>query len=74
MATDIRAHITGTVWKILVKEGDSVAEGQPLMILESMKMEFPIESPGEGTVTELRVKEGDPVQEDAVVALVVEKI
>jgi acetyl-CoA carboxylase biotin carboxyl carrier protein len=68
MATEARAHITGTVWKILVKEGDKVTAEQQLMILESMKMEFPIEAPCDGVVLSLKVKENDPVQEDAVVA------
>jgi biotin carboxyl carrier protein len=69
MATELRANITGTVWKIQVKVGDRVEEGQVVMILESMKMEFPIEAPGAGEITELRVKEGEAVQEDAVVGL-----
>lgn len=60
---NIQAHITGTVWKILVKEGDSVAEGQEVVILESMKMEMPVESEYEGTVKEIKVKEGQPVNE-----------
>jgi len=42
----VTAPVTGTVWKIQVKVGDSVAEGQPLVILESMKMEIPVEAPG----------------------------
>ena len=45
MATPVNAHITGTVWKIEVKVGDTVAEGQTVVILESMKMEMPVESP-----------------------------
>jgi acetyl-CoA carboxylase biotin carboxyl carrier protein len=48
MATNVSAHITGTVWKIEVKEGDSVTEGQTCVILESMKMEMPIEAPPTG--------------------------
>jgi acetyl-CoA carboxylase biotin carboxyl carrier protein len=68
MSTEARAYITGTVWKILVKEGDTVEAEQVLMILESMKMEFPIEAPCAGTITSLKVKENDPVNEDAVVA------
>jgi len=51
MATSIPAHITGTVWKIEVKVGDAVAEGQTVVILESMKMEMPVESPAAGKVT-----------------------
>lgn len=65
MATRVNAHITGTVWKIEVKVGDAVAEGQTVVILESMKMEMPVESTAAGTVTAVLVKEGDPIQEGA---------
>jgi len=65
MATSVNAHITGTVWKIEVKVGDSVAEGQTVAILESMKMEMPVESPAAGSVTAILVKEGQPVEEGA---------
>jgi len=61
----VNAHITGTVWKIEVKVGDTVAEGQTVVILESMKMEMPIESPSAGKVTAILVKEGDSVAEGA---------
>jgi acetyl-CoA carboxylase biotin carboxyl carrier protein len=61
----VNAHITGTVWKIEVKVGDTVAEGQTVVILESMKMEMPIESPSAGKVTAILVKEGDAVAEGA---------
>ena len=63
--TDVEAHITGTVWKIEVEVGDSVAEGDAVVILESMKMEMPVESPGEGRVQTILVKEGQPVEEGA---------
>jgi acetyl-CoA carboxylase biotin carboxyl carrier protein len=65
MATSISAHITGTVWKIEVKPGDAVAEGQTVVILESMKMEMPVESPAAGKVSAVLVKEGDAVEEGA---------
>jgi acetyl-CoA carboxylase biotin carboxyl carrier protein len=64
---DVKAHITGNVWKILVKPGDSVAEGDTLVILESMKMEIPIEAEDDGKVAEVLVKEGEAVTEGAVV-------
>ncbi len=64
---DIKAHITGNVWKVLVKPGDAVAEGDTLVILESMKMEIPIEAEDDGKVAELCVKEGDAITEGAVV-------
>ena len=63
MATSVRAHITGTVWKIEVKVGDVVSEGQTIVILESMKMEMPVESPAAGTVVSLLVAEGASVAE-----------
>ena len=65
MATSIPAHITGTVWKIEVKVGDAVAEGQTVVILESMKMEMPVESPAADKVSAVLVKEGDAVEEGA---------
>ena len=63
MATDIKAHITGTVWKIEVREGDEIGEGDVVAILESMKMEMPVESDDAGTVEKIHVKEGQPVKE-----------
>jgi len=66
MPTSVLAHITGTVWKIEVKPGDAVEEGQPLVIIESMKMEMPVESPATGIVESVTVTEGQPVEEGAV--------
>jgi len=63
---DVKASITGNVWKILVKVGDAVEEDDEVAILESMKMEIPIESPDDGEVTEICVAEGDAVQEGQV--------
>jgi acetyl-CoA carboxylase biotin carboxyl carrier protein len=60
---EIEAHITGTVWKIEVSPGDSVDEGDTVVILESMKMEMPVEAEDEGTVKEILVREGQPVSE-----------
>jgi acetyl-CoA carboxylase biotin carboxyl carrier protein len=65
MATSINAHITGTVWKIEVKVGDVVAEGQTVVILESMKMEMPVEAPAAGKVAAILIKEGQAVEEGA---------
>lgn len=70
MATQVLAHITGTVWKVEKKVGDTVESGEPIVIIESMKMEMPVESPVAGTITEIRVKETQPVEEGAVVAVV----
>ena len=66
MATNVQAHITGTVWKIEVKAGESVDEGQTLVIIESMKMEMPVESPIKGKVEQIAVAEGQAVDEGAV--------
>jgi acetyl-CoA carboxylase biotin carboxyl carrier protein len=66
MATTVNAHITGTVWKIEVKVGDAVTEGQTVVILESMKMEMPVEATSAGKVTAVLVKEGQAVEEGAV--------
>ena len=67
---DVLAHITGTVWKIEVQPGKKVAEGDVLVILESMKMEMPVEAPCGGTVTEIKVKEGEAVDEGRVVVVI----
>jgi acetyl-CoA carboxylase biotin carboxyl carrier protein len=69
MPTDVPAHITGTVWKIEKKVGDSVNAGDVLVILESMKMELPVEAPGAGTVAEVRCKQGQPVIEGEVLVV-----
>jgi acetyl-CoA carboxylase biotin carboxyl carrier protein len=67
---DIEAHITGTVWKIEVKVGDTVEEGDTVLILESMKMEMPVEAEDPGTVREILVEEGQAVSEgDTLVVL-----
>lgn len=65
MATNVQAHITGTVWKIEVKVGDTVDEGQVVVILESMKMEMPVEAPSKGKVASIAVSEGQAVDEGA---------
>ncbi len=70
MATEVRAHITGTVWKIEAKPGTQVNEGDTVIILESMKMEMPVEAPCEGTVREITIKEGEAVDEGKVVAII----
>jgi acetyl-CoA carboxylase biotin carboxyl carrier protein len=67
---DIEAHITGTVWKIEVAVGDEITEGDTVVILESMKMEMPVEAEDEGTVKEIVVSEGQAVSEgDTLVVL-----
>jgi acetyl-CoA carboxylase biotin carboxyl carrier protein len=70
MPTSVNAHITGTVWKIEVKGGEEVSEGQVCVILESMKMEMPVEAPQAGRVEKVHVAEGQAVNEgDVLVTL-----
>ena len=67
---NVEAHITGTVWKVEVEVGQSVDEGDTVVILESMKMEMPVEAEDEGTVKEILCEEGQSVSEgDALVVL-----
>jgi acetyl-CoA carboxylase biotin carboxyl carrier protein len=67
---DVEAHITGTVWKIEVAVGDSVEEGDTVVILESMKMEMPVEAEDPGVVKEIVCQEGQSVSEgDTLVVL-----
>ena len=61
--SEVEAHITGTVWKIEVEVGDTVQEGDTVVILESMKMEMPVEAEDEGVVKEILVEEGQSVSE-----------
>src|SRR5215212_229513 len=60
---DVEAHITGTVWKIECAVGQQVAEGDTLVILESMKMEMPVEAEDDGTVKTISCEEGQSVSE-----------
>jgi biotin carboxyl carrier protein len=54
--------VTGSIWKLLADVGDAVDDGQPLLIVESMKMEFPLEAPHAGVVAAIEVAEGDHVK------------
>ena len=67
---EVESEVTGNVWKILLEVGTDVAEGDVIMILESMKMEIPVESPAAGKLVELKVSAEDQVEEDQVVAVV----
>ena len=66
---EIESEVTGNVWEVAVEAGARVDAGDVLMILESMKMEIPVEAPQAGTVSELRVAEEDAVEEDQVIAI-----
>ena len=70
MATQVEAQITGNVWKIQKAVGDAVAEGDAILILESMKMEIPVEAPCAGRIAEIRVAEGQSIEEGAVLAVI----
>ena len=67
--SNITADITGTVWKIETQVGADLACDDPIMIVESMKMEIPIVAMDAGQVIEILVKEGDPVAEGQAVAI-----
>jgi len=71
MATPVHAHITGTVWKIEVQSGQTVSEGETVVIIESMKMEMPVEAPVSGTVESIAAAEGQAVEEGAVLLTIV---
>lgn len=66
---DVTAHITGTVWKIECKVGQQVNAGDTLVILESMKMEMPVEATEGGVVKEIRIKETQAVNEGDVLVV-----
>jgi biotin carboxyl carrier protein len=68
MAEEVRAEMVANVWKVLVAEGDTVADGDTLVILESMKMEIPVIVEVDGTVSRLAVQEGGLVQEGDLIA------
>lgn len=67
---EIESEVTGNVWKVLLEVGASVTEGDVIMILESMKMEIPVEAPADGTLAEVCVALEDQVEEDQLLAVV----
>lgn len=67
---DVESEVTGNVWKVEVEVGQQVNEGDTLIILESMKMEIPVEAPVTGKVAELLVSAEEAVEEDQVVAVI----
>ena len=66
----IESQVTGTVWKLERQVGASLAEGDTILIIESMKMEIPVDAPAAGTLRELLVAEGEAVTEGQVLAVV----
>ena len=69
MPEEVKAHITGVVFQVTSKAGDKVAAGDAVIVLESMKMESPVEAPRAGVVREIKVAEGQTVQEGDTVAV-----
>jgi acetyl-CoA carboxylase biotin carboxyl carrier protein len=65
---DVKSEVTGTVWKLEASVGQSVEEDDPLLVVESMKMEIPVGSPEDGVLVEFCVGEGDAVTDGQVVA------
>ncbi|MEV0727480.1 biotin/lipoyl-binding carrier protein [Polymorphospora sp. NPDC051019] len=70
MAEEIRAEMVANVWKVVAAAGDSVADGDTLVILESMKMEIPVVAESAGVLARLAVNEGDVVQEGDLIAVI----
>lgn len=68
--TELKATMAGNVWKVNVNVGDTVSEGDDVVILESMKMEIPIAAEVSGTVKEIKVNEGEFVNEGDVIAVI----
>ncbi len=68
--SEVRAEMVANVWKVVAAEGDTVADGDTLVILESMKMEIPVLAESAGMLTRLAVAEGDVVQEGDLIAVI----
>ena len=67
MATiNVKAEISGSIWKVLVNPGDKVSSGDVLVIIESMKMEIPVEAPVNGIIEKIHIKEMDPIEEEQI--------
>lgn len=66
---EVKSEITGTVWQVKAKAGDTVESGDTLVVIESMKMEIPVITEDAGVVQEILVNEKDPVAEGQVVAI-----
>ncbi|MGC4803567.1 biotin/lipoyl-binding carrier protein [Micromonospora sp. DT233] len=70
MAEEVRAEMVANVWKVVASAGDTVSEGDTLVILESMKMEIPVVVESDGVVQRLAVSEGDVVQDGDLIAVI----
>lgn len=69
MSEEVRAELSGNVWKVLITTGQEVSEGDTLIILESMKMEIPVTAESNGKIATVEVAEGDSVQEEQLLLL-----
>ncbi|RDD62351.1 biotin/lipoyl-binding carrier protein [Ferruginivarius sediminum] len=67
---DVTSTVTGTVWKVETAKGDRIAEGDPILIIESMKMEIPVMAPVAGVVSEILVAVDDMVDEGQILAVI----
>ncbi len=67
---DIHSEVTGTVWKVEMSEGDAVRSGDVIMILESMKMEIPVEATEDGTLVSIVVQPEQSVDEEQVLCTI----
>ena len=67
---EVRAEMVANVWKVVASQGDVIADGDTIVILESMKMEIPVLAEASGTLSDLRVSEGQVVQEGDVIAVI----
>lgn len=67
---EVRSEVAGSVWKVLAAPGQQVGEGESIAILESMKMEIPVEAPYAGQIQKLLIAEGEPIAEGAVIAVI----
>ena len=66
----LETPVQGTVWIVVSKAGQTVEAGETILVVESMKMEIPVDSPSSGTLQEILVSEGDRVEQDSVVAVI----
>jgi acetyl-CoA carboxylase biotin carboxyl carrier protein len=70
MCEEVLAEMVANAWRVVVAKGDNVGEGDTICILESMKMEIPVEATASGTIRDLNVIEGGVVQEGDVIAVI----
>ncbi|MDC3425906.1 acetyl-CoA carboxylase biotin carboxyl carrier protein subunit [Aquibacillus sp. 3ASR75-11] len=68
--SEVKANMAGSVWKIVVSQGEAVTKGQDIVILESMKMEIPLAAEVDGVVKEIKVSEGDFVNDGDTIAII----